>query len=199
MTKKKSQLLFKKSKSLTLAKAIVSGDFKHPHTKTAYTVLFILLGFISLYTGWWWFKRNDHVQIIVPPKVSNDLKTPNVSAIIKQQEKLDISKKTPQELMSYYYLLGSNYIKNGQVDKAKEALEKSLSYGEYAFTYQELGQLYINLGDKVKALEMYKKSVYLHQKNPNQISPTQMNYLNIIIYELESEKNRTIHPSEVEP
>ena len=174
-------------KSFTLAKAVISRDFSHPHTKFIYLFIIVSVFLGLIIYGTKSFLDNNEPQItpVTSNKPDNELKTPDVSGVVKEQEKLDVSSKSQQEQMAHYYSLGSNYLKNGQLVKAKEALEKAALLGESAYTYSELGRVYLLMGDKEISLDFYKKSLTLHQKNPQGISAAQMNYLKQIVYELE--------------
>ncbi len=58
------------------------------------------------------------------------------------------------------YALGVLYEKNGELDKAVDSFNQLSAYNGFeASSYQGMGRLYEQQGQKVKAVEMYKKSL----------------------------------------
>lgn len=77
-------------------------------------------------------------------------------------------KETPAEAAKYNALLGVEYLKRGELAKAKEKIEKSLKYDDKVpVTHTAAAMLYDRLGDFDKADHHFKAAMRLQPEDPD--------------------------------
>ena len=99
--------------------------------------------------------------------------------------KNEVSAKNPV-MPLVIYALGALYEKNNELDKAVAAFNELSTFKSFeAGSYEAMGRLYEQQGDKAKAVEMYKKAVAINSEsvppqpgNPNRETiQARINYL----------------------